>query len=106
MIPNTLVLSSAIVPLREPSPVDVKVRLGSGVSLTHIQSILDSNISVDTRSAPSVELEEIDGSSVVVRVKAVPERSSDGARLADEVISALVSVTGEHARLDGGAPRS
>jgi small conductance mechanosensitive channel len=106
MIPNTIVLSATVMPLREPSPVDVKVTLNSGVSLTHVQAILDTNISVDTRSAPSVVLEEIDGNSVVVRVKAVPERSSDGARLADEVIAALVSVTGEHVSVDNGAPRS
>jgi small conductance mechanosensitive channel len=106
MIPNTVVLSATVMPLREPNPIDVKVTLGSGVSLTHVQSILDTNISVETRSAPSVILEEIDGSSVVVRVRAIPERSSDGARLADQVIAALVSVTGEHISIDGGAPRS
>jgi small conductance mechanosensitive channel len=106
MIPNTSVLSATVMPLREPNPVDVRVRLGSGVSLTHVQAILDTNISVDTRSAPSVLLEEIDGNSVVVRVRAIPERSSDGARLADEVIAALVTVTGEHISVDGGAPRS
>jgi small conductance mechanosensitive channel len=43
-----------------------------------------------------VLLEEIDGEDVVVRVQATPERASDGARLADEVIAALASVTGEH----------
>jgi small-conductance mechanosensitive channel len=106
MIPNTIVLSATVMPLREPNPVDVKVTLSSGVSLTHVQAILDTNISVDTRAAPSVVLEEIDGNSVVVRVKATPERSSDGARLADEVIAALVSVTGEHVSVDGGAPHS
>jgi small conductance mechanosensitive channel len=106
MIPNTVVLSSTVMPLREPNPIDVKVTLNSGVSLTHVQSILDTNISVDTRNAPTVILEEIDGSSMVVRVRAIPERSSDGARLADQVIAALVSVTGEHVSLDGGAPRS
>jgi hypothetical protein len=41
-----------------------------------------------------------------VRVQATPERASDGAHLADEIIAALVSVTGEHAMVDGGAPRS
>ncbi|MDE3129790.1 MAG: mechanosensitive ion channel family protein [Acidobacteriota bacterium] len=100
MIPNTIVLSATVMPLREPSPVDVKVTLNSGVSLSHVQAILDTNISVGTRNAPSVVLEEIDGTSVVVRVKATPERSSDGARLADEVIAALVSVTGEHGSID------
>jgi small conductance mechanosensitive channel len=106
MIPNTVVLSSTVMPLREPNPVDVKVTLNSGVSLTHVQSILDTNISVDTRNAPTVILEEINGDSMVVRVRAIPERTSDGARLADQVIAALVSVTGEHVSLDGGAPRS
>jgi small-conductance mechanosensitive channel len=106
MVPNNLVLSAAIVPLREPEPVDVKVTLTSGIRPSHVQSILDSNISVPTRKAPSVLLEEVNGDSVVVRVQATPERHSDGARLADEIISALVSVTGQHAAVDGAAPRS
>jgi small-conductance mechanosensitive channel len=106
MIPNNLVLSSAILPLREPEPVDVKVTLSSGIRPTHVQAILDSNVSTPTRKAPSVLLEEINGNSVVVRVQATPERQSDGARLADEIIAALVSVTGEHVSVDGGAPRS
>lgn len=106
MIPNNLVLSSAILPLREPDPVDVKVTLSSGIRPSHVQAILDSNISTPTRKAPTVHLEEINGGSVVVRVQAMPERHSDGARLADEVIAALISVTGEHAPVDGGAPRS
>lgn len=106
MVPNTLVLSSAIVPLREPEPVDVRVTLSSDIRPSHVQAILDSNISTPTRKAPSVLLEEINGSSVVVRVQATPERHSDGAKLADEVIAALVSVTGEHVAVDTGAPRS
>lgn len=106
MIPNTLVLSSAIVPLREPEPVDVRVTLSSSIRPSHVQAILDSNVSTPTRKAPSVLLEEISGSSIVVRVQATPERHSDGAHLADEIIAALVSVTGEHVSTDGGAPRS
>jgi small-conductance mechanosensitive channel len=106
MVPNTLVLSSAIVPLREPEPVDVRVTLSSEIRPSHVQAILDANISTPTRKAPSVLLEEMNGSSVVVRVQATPERHSDGARLADEVIAALVSVTGEHVTADGAAPRS
>jgi small-conductance mechanosensitive channel len=96
MIPNTLVLSAAVVPVREPDSVDVRVRLDSGTRPSQVQAILDSNISVATRKAPSVLLEEIDGDKVVVRVQATPERHSDGARLADEIIAALVDVTGEH----------
>ena len=42
-------------------------------------------------------LEEVDGDDVVVRVQATPELADDGAKLADEIIAALSSVTGEHA---------
>ena len=93
-------------PLREPDPVDVKVTLSSGIRPSHVQAILDSNVSRPPRKAPSVLLEEINGDSVVVRVQATPERRSDGAQLADEIIAALVSVTGEHVAVDAGAPRS
>jgi len=36
----------------------------------------------------------------VVRVQATPDRPGDGAQLADEVIDALSSVTGEHPIVD------
>lgn len=96
MIPNNGVLSAVVVPLREPEPVDVRVRLGSGVRPSHVQAILDEEITTPTRNPATVLLEELDGDDVVVRVQATPERADDGAKLADEVIAALSSVTGEH----------
>ena len=96
MIPNSVVLSAAIVPLREPDAVNVRVRIGAGIRPSHVQAILDEGIHTPTRSEPRVLLEEIDGEDVVVRVQATPERASDGAKLADEIIAALASVTGEH----------
>ena len=99
MIPNNVVLAAAVVPLREPDSVDVRVRLGSRhAARASVQAILDEQITTPTRgSRPSVLLEEIDGDDVVVRVQATPERAADGAKLADEIIAALASVTGEHA---------
>jgi small conductance mechanosensitive channel len=96
MVPNNVVLASVVVPLREPDSVDVRVRLNSGVSPSHVQAILDDRIATETRRAPAVLLEEIDGEDVVVRVKATPADAGDGAKLADEIISALASVTGDH----------
>jgi small-conductance mechanosensitive channel len=96
MIPNNVVLASVVVPLREPDSVDVRVRLNAGVSPSHVQAILDDQIATDTRRPPAVVLEEIDGEDVVVRVKATPADADDGAKLADEIISALATVTGEH----------
>jgi small-conductance mechanosensitive channel len=97
MIPNTGVLSAVVVPVREPTPVDVRVRLTSGVRVAQIQAILDSEIATPTRSQARVLLEEVDGDDVVVRVQATPERADDGAKLADEIISSLANVTGTHA---------
>ncbi len=107
MVPNNVVLSAAVVPLREPDSVDVRVRLGSGISISQVQTILDDRIATPTRRSPTVLLEEVDGDDVVVRVQATPDRPDDGARLADEVIAALSTVTGEHQIVDhdDGKPR-
>ncbi len=101
MVPNNVVLGAVVVPLREPAAIDVKVRLGAGIRPTHVQAILESSISVPVRAAANVLLEEIDGEDVVVRVQATPDRAEDGAALADEIIAALASVTGERASVTG-----
>ncbi len=97
MVPNNAVLAAAVVPLREPDSVDVRVRLSSGIRPSRVQAILDDRIKTPTRASAKVLLEEVDGDDVIVRVQATPERAIDGARLADEVIEALSTVTGEHA---------
>jgi hypothetical protein len=74
----------------------VRVRLSSGIRPSQVQAILDDRITTPTRKAATVLLEEVDGDDVVVRVQATPDRAADGARLADEVIEALATVTGEH----------
>jgi small-conductance mechanosensitive channel len=100
MIPNNVVLAAAIVPIKEPDSVDVRVRLSSGVRPSQVQAILDEEISTPTRSKATVLLEEVDGSELVVRIQATPELAMDGARLADEIIAALSGVTGEHHIVD------
>jgi small-conductance mechanosensitive channel len=96
MIPNNVVLAAAVVPLREPDSVDVRVTLSSGVKPSHVQALLDDRISTPTRSAAKVLLQEVDGEDVVVRIVATPEHAVDGAKLADEIIETLSSVTREH----------
>jgi small conductance mechanosensitive channel len=96
LVPNNVVLASAVVPIREPDPVDVRVRLGGGVRMTQVQGILDEQVTTPTRRAAAVLLEELDGEDMVVRVQATPERPDDGAGLADEIIAALANFTAEH----------
>ena len=76
------------------------MRLSSGVRPTQVQAILDNGVTTPTRSKATVLLEELDGDELVVRVQATPERAHDGAALADEIIAALSSVTGEHEAVD------
>jgi small conductance mechanosensitive channel len=102
MVPNNVVLSAAVLPLREPAPVDVRVRLERGIRPSQVQSILDDRIRTPTRRSAEVVLEQVDGDEVVVRVQATPDRAADGARLADEVVDALSSVTGEHQSIEDG----
>ncbi|MDQ6841509.1 MAG: hypothetical protein M3025_03680, partial [Actinomycetota bacterium] len=102
MIPNSVVLAAAVIPIKEPDSVDVRVRLPAGILPTRVQAILDHQIATPTKSK-TVLVEEIDGDELIVRVQATPERANDGGRLADEVIRALASVTSEHEVVSDGS---
>ena len=95
MVPNNIVLASAVVPLREPSAVDLRARLRPDVKPSDVQELLDEGIRTPVRSEPHIGLEEIDADEVVVRIAATPESEADGPRLADEILAAIASVTRE-----------
>jgi small-conductance mechanosensitive channel len=93
MVPNSVVLNVAIVPLREPDAVDLRARLPADVTPLEVQELLDSALETPVRSQPQIVLEELDGDEVVVRISATPERPSDGPRLASEVLEAVAAQT-------------
>jgi len=93
LVPNNVVLSSAVVPLREPAAVDLRARLRPGVKPSEVQALLDDQVTVPTRADPHIGLEEVDGGEVVVRIGATPRSDQDGAKLADEVLAAVSEVT-------------
>jgi small-conductance mechanosensitive channel len=97
MVPNNVVLNSAVVPLREPTGVDVRARVAAGVKPSEVQAVLADHVEVETRSEPHIEVEEVDGSEVVLRVAAVPVDPSEGQDLADEVIASLGRLSREAA---------
>jgi small-conductance mechanosensitive channel len=96
MVPNNVVLSAAVVPLREPSGVDLRARLGSETKPSEVHSLLQEHVSVATRSEPHVELEELDAGQVIFRVRATPADSAEGPALADQVVAALDLVSNGH----------
>jgi small-conductance mechanosensitive channel len=95
MVPNSVVLSAAVVPLREPAAVDLIARLRPDVRPSEVQQLLRDAIDIPIRAEPHISLEEIDSDEVVVRVAATPEDENDGPRLADEILSAISHATRE-----------
>jgi small conductance mechanosensitive channel len=89
MVPNSVVLSAAIVPLREPTGIDLRARLRPGVTPLDIQNLLNETITTPVRESPRILLEEVDDDEVVVRIQATPERAADGPHLASEVLQAV-----------------
>jgi small conductance mechanosensitive channel len=93
MVPNSVVLSMAVTPLREPDAVDLRARLRADVKPSHLQDLLERTVTVDTRAEPHISLEEVDGEEVVVRIAATPARAAEGPKLADEILTAVGQVS-------------
>jgi small conductance mechanosensitive channel len=91
MIPNSVVLGTAVVPLTEPTAVELRARLRPDVTPAEVEELLRESITVRLRGAPKVTLEELDGDSLVVRISATPKHWADGPRLAAEVLTAVTS---------------
>ena len=103
MVPNTVVLSAAVVPLREPAAVDLRARLRPDVRPSAVQELLEGAVQTPVRGEPRIALEELDSDEVVVRVSATPVEDRDGPKLADEILAGLAAVTreDEHQRVAG-----
>ena len=94
MVPNSVVLGSAIEPLHEPAKVDLLARFPREVRPSAVQEMVQAKITVPTVDDPHIELEEFDGDEMLVRIAATPRSSSDGAQLADEVLAAVAGSRG------------
>ncbi|MGZ4480659.1 MAG: mechanosensitive ion channel family protein [Gaiellales bacterium] len=106
MVPNSVVLSVAVVPLREPAAVSLRARLRPGSTPAEIEEQLRTAISTPIRGAPSVTLEEVDGDEVVVRIEAIPSNPGAGPRLATEVLHAIEPHVARSGNGDRSAPGS
>ncbi len=89
MVPNSVVLSVAVKPLREPEAVDLRARLRAGMTPGDLQEILEKSLQTPLRDPPRITLEELDGEEVVVRIAATPRVASQGRQLASELLSVV-----------------
>jgi len=93
MVPNSVVLNVAILPLREPEAVNLRARLRAGMTPGDLQEILEKSLQTPLRDAPRITLEELDGEEVVVRIAATPRVASQGRHLASELLTIVSSET-------------
>jgi small conductance mechanosensitive channel len=101
MVPNSMILNLAVIPLHEPERVELRARFGADATPSEVQKRLADEISVPMRNPPHIAVEEVDGDEVVARVVATPERPADGAKLAGEVLSAVRYRDGSHRQRNG-----
>ena len=102
LIPNGVIIQSAVTPLREPARVELRARFGAETTPRQVQQVLEEEISVPLRYPPHIGVEEFDRDEVVVRIVSTPLNPGDGAQLADEVLAGVRSAEGHN----GSAGRS
>jgi small-conductance mechanosensitive channel len=95
LVPNSLVLSVSVSPLREPEAVRLTARLRSGTAPIELQRRIEDALTVPIRRHPSVTLEEVDGAEMVVTVSATPRVAADGGALAAELLDVLTREVGQ-----------
>jgi small conductance mechanosensitive channel len=100
MVPNSVVLNSAVIPLREPEAVNLRARLRPGMTPADLQELLERDLQTPLRDPARITLEELDGEEVVVRIAATPRIASDGRQLASE----LLGIVSRETRAGAGAP--
>lgn len=89
MVPNSQVLTAAVLPLREPEAVSLRARLRPGMTPGDLQELLERSLHTPLRAAPRITLEEVDGDEVVVHIAATPRLAAEGRHLASELLSVV-----------------
>lgn len=93
LVPNSVVLNTAVQPLHEPEAVSLRARLRAGLTPSEVQELLDSALKTPLRAPPRITLEELDGAEVIVRISATPRLAAEGRHLAGELLEVVSRVT-------------
>jgi small conductance mechanosensitive channel len=98
LVPNGVLIQTAVTPLREPERVEFRARFGAEMSPREVQQTIEESIDIPLRYPPHIAVEELNRDEVVVRIVTTPLNPRDGGRLAGEVLAGLREVDG-----NGGA---
>jgi small conductance mechanosensitive channel len=96
LVPNSVVLNVAVLPLREPEAVKLRARLRAGMTPGDLQEVLEKALQTPLRDPPRITLEELDGDEVVVQIAATPLVASEGRQLASELLGVVSRETRSH----------
>lgn len=94
LVPNGVLIQTAVTPLREPERVEFRARFPADTSPREVQEMIEESIDVPLRYPPHIAVEELDREDVVVRVESTPMNPRDGGKLAEEVLAGLRGVDG------------
>jgi small conductance mechanosensitive channel len=101
LIPNSVLMSIAVIPQGEPDAVELVARFDSTMTPKALQERLEEAIDVTLVRPPDIELEEIDSDGLVsLLVKATPLDPAHGPILASEILRAIRAGGGEGAQTD------
>ncbi len=89
LVPNSVVLGSAVASLREPAAVNLRARLRAGVTPVDLEQSIGAGLTTPLRSGPQVTLIELDGEEMVVEIAATPQAAADGTKLAAELLEVV-----------------
>jgi small conductance mechanosensitive channel len=89
LVPNSVVLNVAVMPLREPEAVNLRARLRAGMTPGDLQEALERSLQTPLRGAPRITLEELDGDEAIVRISATPRVASQGRQVASELLAVV-----------------
>jgi small conductance mechanosensitive channel len=89
LVPNGVLIQTAVTPLREPERVEFRARFPADTSPREVQQKIEESIDVPLRYPPHIAVEELDRDDVVVRIVSTPMNPRDGGKLAEEVLAGL-----------------
>jgi small-conductance mechanosensitive channel len=101
MVPNSVVLGVAVLPVREPDAVNMRARLRPGMTPSDLQEVLERSLTTPVREPARITLEELDGDAAVVRISATPRLAAEGRHLASELLRVVAGETSEQSPVDG-----
>ncbi len=94
LVPNSVVLSVSVSPLREPEAVSMRARLPAGSTPLELQRVIEEHLTVPIRRRAQVLLEELVGTEVVVTIRATPRNAGEGGKLASELLEIVAREVG------------